>query len=69
MTTEEYIKDFNGVIIGIVETKDNGDQLVREFSTRRILGYYIKDRNHTTDFMGRILTQGNTVIALLFTQK
>ena len=55
MTTEEYIKDFNGVIIGIVETKDNGDQLVREFSTRRILGYYIKDRNHTTDFMGRIL--------------
>ena len=69
MTADEYIKDFNGVIIGIVETKDNGDQLVREFATRRILGYYIKEKDHTTDFMGRILTRGNTVISLLFNKK
>ena len=63
---EEYIRDFSGVIIGIVEYKDNGDQVVRSFASIQILGYYRKAENHTTDFLGRILSRGNTAIALIY---
>lgn len=63
---EEYIRDFSGMIIGIVEYKDNGDQVVRSFASRQILGYYRKAENHTTDFLGRILSRGNTAISLIY---
>ncbi|MBQ8840544.1 MAG: phage gp6-like head-tail connector protein [Clostridia bacterium] len=55
---EETIKDWTGRIIGYIETKPNGDKVVRAFS-RRILGYYYKNRNVTTDFYGRVLAQGD----------
>jgi len=62
----EYIKEFNGRIIGILETLDNGDQQVRDFNTRFILGYYRAKYNHTTDFYGRVVSSGNTVVQFLY---
>lgn len=66
MKNEEYIKKFSGEIIGIIETKDNGDQIARAFPGRQILGYYIKNRDHTTDFYGRVIARGNTVVSLIY---
>lgn len=62
---EEYIKNFNGSIIGIIETDSNGDQIARSFPGRQILGYYRAKLNHTTDFYGRVIAQGNTVVAFI----
>lgn len=62
----EYIKNFDGSILGILETKANGDQVIRDFPGQRILGYYRKKEDHTTDFYGRILSRGNTVVSLLY---
>ncbi len=55
---EETIRDFGGRIIAYIETKPNGDKVVRAFS-RRILGYYYKSRNVTTDFYGKIIASGD----------
>lgn len=63
---EEYIKNFDQTIIGILETDTNGDQRVRSWPGRQIIGYYYSSRNVTTDFFGRILSQGNTVTSLLY---
>ena len=67
--TTEYIKDFSQKILGILETDANGNQTVRNFPGRQILGYYKKDRDVTTDFSGRIISRGNTVIALIYKDK
>lgn len=64
---EEFIKNFNHQIVGIIETYDNGDQAARDFNTRQILGFYRKAQDVTTDFVGRILSRGNTVVSLLYT--
>lgn len=65
----EYIKDFSQKILGILETDANGNQTVRSFPGRQILGYYKKDRDVTTDFYGRIISRGNTAIALIYKDK
>jgi hypothetical protein len=66
-TSEEFIRDFNSrFIIGILRTLENGDVEAREFCSRRILGYYRKALNATTDFYGRRLTTGNTVVGLIY---
>lgn len=62
--TEEYIRDFSKRIIGIIRTDSNGDQIAIDFATRKILGYYRKNLDHTTDFYGRILYKGNMVSSL-----
>lgn len=62
---EEYIKDFNGKVLGIIEIDSNGDQIARSFPGRQILGYYRAKYNHTTDFYGRVVAQGNTVAAFI----
>ena len=36
--TTEYIKDFSQKILGILETDANGNQTVRNFPGRQILG-------------------------------
>lgn len=64
--TEEIIKDFYGRFLGIVETCPNGDQIARIWSSRQIVGYYRKELDHTTDFFGRVVSKGNTVIALIY---
>lgn len=54
-----YIKKFSGLIVGIVETDSNGDKTVKDFSSGKILGYYKKSRDVTTDFYGKILAYGD----------
>ena len=66
---EEYIKTFEGVVIGIIETQENGDQIARDFSSRRVLGYYRAAYDHTTDFYGRVIAKGNSVVALIYNNK
>lgn len=61
---EEIIREFSGRIIAYIETKPNGDKVVRAFS-RKILGYYYKSRNVTTDFYGRIVAQGDCCTMLI----
>lgn len=69
MIKEEFIRNFAHQIIGIIETKENGDQVAKNFPGRQILGYYRKQEDHTTDFYGRILSHGNTVVSLLYQDK
>lgn len=67
MANEEYIRDFQTrQIIGIIKTEPNGDQVAIDFTTRKILGFYRASRDVTTDFIGRVLTKGNTVVSLLY---
>lgn len=64
---EEYIRDFQSqLIIGILRTLKNGDVAAVEFSSRKILGYYRKKTNITTDFYGRMLANGNCVAGLIY---
>jgi hypothetical protein len=58
MTNQEAIKDFHGRTIGYIETKPNGDKVVRDFY-KRILGTYNKSSNTTRDFYGRIIARGD----------
>ena len=67
--TQEYIRDFSGKILGIIETFDNGDQLARDFSSRMILGYYRAGPNHTTDFYGRVIAKGNCVVSFIYNKR
>jgi hypothetical protein len=70
MEKEEYIRDFNTrQIIGIIRTKSNGDQVAIDFATRKILGFYRASRDATTDFLGRVLTKGNSVVSLIYKNK
>lgn len=67
---EEYIRDYSTQkILGILRTDDTGDQIAYDFPSRKILGYYRSKRDQTTDFLGTILTPGNTVISLIFNNK
>ena len=67
MSNEEYIRDFNTrQIMDIIRTEPNGDQAAIDFATRKILGFYKASRDVTTDFIGRVLTKGNTVVSLLY---
>jgi hypothetical protein len=64
---EEYIRDFRSKkIIGILRTLRNGDIEAREFNSRRILGYYRKKLDMTTDFYGRMIAQGNCVTGFIY---
>ena len=68
--TQEYIREYpSQKILGIIETLDNGDQIARDFTTRKILGYYRANYNHTTDFLGRILAKGNCVVSFIYNNK
>lgn len=66
---EDYIKEFSGRIIGIIRTEDNGDQAAIDFPSRRILGFYRAKYNHTTDFAGRVVAQGNSVVNFIYQEK
>lgn len=67
MANEEYIRDYNTrKILGIVKTDPNGDQTAIDFTTRTVLGFYRASRDVTTDFLGRVLTKGNTVVSLIY---
>lgn len=65
-TMEEYIKDFSGRILGIIKTETNGDKTAIDFPSRRVLGYYKKQYDHTTDFVGRVISRGDTVVSFIY---
>jgi len=66
MTFEEDIREFSGAIIGILRHYDNGDIAAVSFPGRQVLGFYRKDRDVTTEFSGRVVSQGNTVIQFIY---
>lgn len=68
MGNMEFIRDFNGRIIGKYEFMNNGDIIVRDFNSR-ILGFYKKASDTTTDFNGRTIARGNAVGLLLNLRK
>lgn len=64
---EEYVRDFDTrQIIGILRYKINGDIEAIEFNTRKILGYYRANRDTTTDFYGRPVSRGNSVVSFIY---
>ena len=65
--SKEPVREFNGKIMGFIETDRQGNQQVRDFYGR-ILGTYDKKMDVTRDFQGSILTRGNTVLGLLYTK-
>ena len=64
MAREERIREFSGRTIAILTHENNGDITVRDFAGK-ILGYYRKSRDVTTDFSGKILYYGNAAAALI----
>ena len=63
---EEYIRNFNKVIIGIIQTDAEGNQTGRLFSSRKIVGYYTVKDNRTRNFMLQIVSEGNTLVNLIY---
>lgn len=63
---EDYIKEFNGQIIGVIRTEPNGDKIAFEFPSRKILGFYKKNMDITTDLLGRPVSRGDTVVSLIY---
>lgn len=66
---EDYIKDFQGRIIGILRYKANGDIEAVEFASRKIIGFYRASIDRTTDFVGRVIAQGNAAVSLIYDAK
>lgn len=60
----ETVKSSSGMIIGYLDTESNGDVVAKD-SCGRIVGYYRKSNNSTTDSAGRILYYGNCAVALI----
>ena len=65
MVQREKIKDWTGRIIGFVDTDSmNGNKTLRDFYGK-ILGYYIKNLDITTDFYKRRVAKGDQLLMLL----
>ena len=58
------LKDFQGRIIGYIETDEKGNQTIKDFY-HRIQGKYDKATNTTRDFYGRLVAKGNQLQMLL----
>ena len=58
------IRDFKGKILGTIETKPNGDKIVRNF-LGKILGRYDSKQDVTRNFLGKILARGDVSTMLL----
>lgn len=64
---QEYIRELNSrKIIGIVRTMPNGDVEARAFDSRKILGYYRKNKDITIDFYGHMVAKGNCVVGFIY---
>ena len=64
----EYIRDFDTrMVIGMLETRDNGDIYAIEFNSRKILGIYRVSTNDTIEFdTRRVVTKGNSVVSFIY---
>ena len=59
------IRDFNNYIIAYVELDERtGDKTLRDFYNK-ILGYYRKSRNVSTNFAGKVLGYGDFTVAMI----
>lgn len=65
MLQRDRIKDWQGRIIGIVDTDTvTGNKIIKDFSGK-ILGKYDKRSNTTRDFYGRVVAKGDNLSMLL----
>lgn len=62
---KETIKDFSNIIIGYVDTDSKGNKTATDFYGR-IVGYYDKQANVTTDFYRIIRYRGDAVVSLIY---
>ena len=63
--TETRIRDRNNKLVGILDTKSNGD-VVAFTPSRKKLGMYCAQSDKTLDPSNRLISRGNTVVALLY---
>lgn len=61
----DYIKTFEGQYLAIIETDDEGNQIIRDWPGRQKLGTYYVKENVTRDFYGRIIGRGNVLTTLI----
>lgn len=64
--TEERIRTFEGLVIGIVKTDAEGNKTAYAFPSRLVLGYYKKKYDYTTDFYGVVVAKGDAVVSLIY---
>lgn len=64
MSNETVLKDYYGKIIGYIETRPDGNKVIRNFH-RQIKGTYDKKQDVTRDFYGRIIARGDCLTMLL----
>ena len=62
--TPEPIKDSKGTVLGSIETKDGGEQVLRD-AQGKIKGYYDPTTDHTRGADKRILAKGNVLRTLI----
>ena len=67
-STKTQIRDFYGRIIGTIETDNFENKTARDFYGR-IVGYYDKNLNVTRDFYKRIVSKGDTLVGLLYSNQ
>ncbi len=68
MIERDKVKNWQGKIIGFVDTDSvTGNKVVRDFYGR-ILGKYNKKLNITQDFYGRLVSKGDRTMMLLNTK-
>ena len=60
----EYIKDAYGYKLGRIEYLSNGDKIAKDM-WGQITGKYIASRDVTTDFYGKIISHGDTVVSTI----
>lgn len=63
---DEQIRNYQGVVIGLIKHLENGDKAAMSFPSRTILGYYKPKYDYTTDFQGRVIGKGDSVVSLIY---
>lgn len=64
---KEPIREFSGLILGYRE--DQGNRIVATSFVGTVLGYYDKQRDVTTDFVGTIIARGDVTASLIMNSK
>ncbi len=64
MTTTDNIQDAGGNVLGSIETRADGSQVLRD-AEGRIRGYYDPATDHTRGPDQRILAKGNVLRTLI----
>jgi hypothetical protein len=62
--TTDFIKDAKDEVLGSIETKDGGEQVLRD-AQGKIKGYYDPVTDHTRGPDKRILAKGNVLRTLI----